>query len=288
MKENMLVASYYGSIGACNCQVVFKEVLNQFVEDTNYNVYLFNSQEIKESKDDYKLLNLGYSSPILYIINKGIVKQTFLYSQKANEKIFISNEELTKKVNKYFSKPDLFYVNKDYIDKNLKGKDSVGLCFIRESCDDCKYLIPNFMIPYVNEHDLKKEVWVFDIDPYKQTDTYQSLKDEYFLSESTSQIFGYGNGVVPTTQYYEKGKLIDANVYLNDELQFDEISGEYTIKTTYYTANRINNLNYIDDTYILENKTIKKEEVVSNHWLPLYSSKIHNEIIKNFYDKYFI
>lgn len=287
-KENMLLASYYASIPSCECQQVFYEVLKDYIKDTHYNVYLFNSQEIKESQDEYGLINQGYSSPILYIINKGKVKATFKYTQKANVKIFENKKELTKKIDKYFTKPSFYYVDDAYLDENLNKQNKVGLCIVRESCSDCKYLIPSFMIPYVEKHDLNTDVWVFDIDSFKGTDAYQDIKDKYQLSETSNEKFGYSNGVVPTTQYYEKGNLIDASVYFNDKVELDNQTGNYKITETYYTEKRISDLAYLDESYVLENKTIEKEEIVSGYWLPSYSSIIHNEIIEKFYNKYFL
>ena len=286
-RESMLVASYFGSIGSCECQTIFNDVLKDFIKETNYNVYLFNSREMNESQDSYNLINPGYSSPILYIINKGKVSTTFRYSQKANEKLFMNKSELIKKVNRLVERPCYFYVDDKYLDENLSKQDKVGLCIIRNSCSDCKYLIPNFMIPYTQNFYLDTEVWVLDIDKYKDTDEYQSIKDKYQLSNSSNSKFGYGDGVVPTTQYYENGSLVDATVYFNDKLQLDSTTGNYKIIETYYTAERIKNLSYLDDSYILENKEIEKEEVMSNYWLPLYASNVHNKIIEKFYEKYF-
>ena len=287
-KESMLVATYYASLGSCGCQTTFYEVLKEFIHETNYNVYLFNSQEINESKDKYGFINVGYSSPILYIINKGKITNTFSYTQKANEKIFVNKDELTKKVDKYFTKPNYYYVDDEYLNENLSSKDKVGLCIIRNSCSDCKYLIPNFMIPFVQKHDFQTEVWVFDIDSYYETPQYKAIKDKYQLSEEANNILGYSQGVVPTTQYYENGKLISANVYLNDKVELDNESGKYKVSQTYYTSERVKVLPYLDDNYVLENKIIENEEVVSGYWLPTYSSIIHNEIIEKFYTKYFL
>lgn len=287
-KENMIVASYYSSIGSCECQTTFYEVLKDFINTTNYNVYLFDCDSIEGERDEFNFINPGYSSPILYIINKGKIKQTFKYTQKANEKIFSNVEELTKKITKYFDRPHYYYVDKTYIDNNLSKQNKVGLCFVRESCPDCKYLIPNFMIPYANNHKLMTDIWVFDLDPYYNTDAYQNLKDEYQLSESANPTFGYRQGVVPTTHYYENGKLISANVYFNDKVELDKESEKYTITETYYTEERVKNLSYINDEFVLLNMTIKNEEIVSGHWLSSYSSILHNQIIEKFYEKYFL
>ena len=287
-KENMLLASYYASIGACECQTVFYQVLKEYIAETNYNVYLFNSKEIQGSKDGYNLRNIGYAAPILYIINKGKVTATLSYTQKANEKIFTNKDDLSKTIDKYFTKPSYYYVDDAYLDQNLSKRDKVGLCTIRNSCSDCKYLIPNFMIPYSNENELSSEIWVFDIDEYKDTDKYQDIKDKYQLSETSNPKFGYLEGVVPTTQYYEKGILKDANVYLNDKVTYDNASNTYKITSTYYTSDRIQNLSYLDGEFVLLNKEIDKDELVSSYWLPYYASQIHNQIIKKFYDKYFL
>ena len=72
------------SIGSCECQTTFYEVIKDFISATNYNIYLFNCDSIEGERDEFNFINPGYSSPILYIINKGKINYiAFLHHRRS-------------------------------------------------------------------------------------------------------------------------------------------------------------------------------------------------------------
>ena len=287
--ENMLVASYYKNIDACECQKDFYNLIKDYMSENHYLFYSFDCGEMEDSKDDYGFVNLEVSAPSLYIINKGKVFKKYSYTQKAYEKVFKDYSFLTKEINKYCRKPSLFYVNEDVINSNLKTKDKIGIAYVRSSCPDCTYFLPNFLIPFTEAVDLNVETWIYDIDYcYSDKEAYQKLKDSHQLSEEANGVLGYGNGVVPTIQYYENGILISACVYFNDTIAFDSEQNSYVISDTYYTESRVVNLPYLDYSDILLHKKINEDEISSSRWINECAAKVHNPIIEKFYRYYFL
>lgn len=287
-KENMIVSSYYDYVASCQCQFIFNDLLKEYVKNHDYVIYSFNNKDISEKKDKYGFQNFGMSNPALYIVENGKVKNSFLYTQKAYEDIFTNKSKFEALIDKYCDKPDYIYVDKEYLDSNLPNEKQSSVCFLRSGCMDCQYLLPNFIIPFGKTHSLKTILYLFDIQKYYNTDAYISLKSNYYLTEESNAKFGYGDGVVPTIQYLEKGKIVSAVVYLNDSISYDLSTDSYKITNTYYTKDRIKDLPFLDESDALEGLTIKKDEVSSSIWLNKYASKYHDALLTKFFEYYLL
>ena len=158
------------------------------------------------------------------------------------------------RVHKVINKPVIYEVDDAFLDKSLKEKDQSVTLFVRAGCSDCLYALPNVLIPYINKHNINKEIWYFDLQNYydlaKKEDAseeekaqYPAIKNKYELSENSNQTYGYLEGVVPTIQYREKGVLKDAAVCFNDVVSEKE-DGSFYISNSFYTEERIPNLKY--------------------------------------------
>ena len=286
--ENMIISSYYGYVTSCQCQSIFDEILKEYISTTHYLIYSFNNEEMEVSKDKYGFMNFNYSVPSIYIVDSGKIVHSFFYNQKAYEKIFTNSDALKQRIGKYCIDPDYYYVDEQYIDNNINKEEKIGICYIRKSCPDCSYLIPNFLIPYNKNKDIKVKTWIFDLDPYYESENYQLIKEKYHLSYESNNQFGYSNGKVPTVQYYENGILKSACVYFNDVVSYSNEEDYYFISETYYTEERVSALSYLTNEYVLNNKKLQKEEVVLPYWINSYAAMIHNQIIECFYNYYFI
>ena len=126
----------------------------------------------------------------------------------------------------------------------------------------------------------------------EEKEQYQKLKDDYGLSVTGNSVFGYQEGVVPTTQYYKRGVLTDASVYFNDAIE--ENNGVFTVKDSYYTDERVSNLHYLEDvkfTTCLKGLTIQNNDILYTktgqpYWSQEDAAKYHTPLLKAFLDYY--
>ena len=77
---------------------------------------------------------------------------------------------------------------------SIKNRIERRLCcqLCKETCGDCHYVMPNVIIPYIKEHDIKKNIYLFEFQKYYEAAQneedyeaqieYQELKDQFHLS----------------------------------------------------------------------------------------------------------
>ena len=73
---------------------------------------------------------------------------------------------------------------------------------MRNKCGDCKYVLPNVIIPYIKKHSLATDLYLFDLQKsydiavnesatQEEKEAYQNLKDKFGLSEQGNATFGF-------------------------------------------------------------------------------------------------
>ena len=275
-EETFLLAVYQGDNSLyCNCWITYESVIANYVNNYHENVYVFNAHDQKEEIKD---LNINVfeddSVPYLYIFKGKKKLASFSYNNKLNKNIFSdeSSKTMYNSVHKHIKAPVMYYVDDAYLDFNLNKANEAFVLYVRKSCGDCKYVLPNVIIPYINNHTIKKEIWVFDMQSYydlsrspiaseEEKAQYQNIKNKYKLSASASEKYGYLNGVVPTIQYYKSGELKSAAVYFNDVVSVNE-EGEPYISDSFFRFERMNYLVYLVDFHnycIFVDRNIKDE-----------------------------
>lgn len=277
-KENFLLV--ISPTNGCVCWANFQNVLKAFIADTHYLVYQIKVTEFGEDTMGFKMQQ-GH-------VSFAIVKGGKIVKQYMSSNIFDSATSLKAEVNKYVRAPELYFVNQDYLDDKIKYQETVFVEYMKSSCPDCNYSDPNSLWPYASQNTFKNKMYIIDLDEldfgiekyekdsegnyivnehgskitteaYKTS--YQEFKDVHYLSNTFSSEFGYGNGVVPTFQYYERGKLKDMMVFYNDSVE--KVGDDLIVTNSYYDEYRKVNLGYVSDvkTTVLKGLKLTLDDV---------------------------
>jgi len=288
--ENFLLA-IYPKDSSCLCWGHFEYVINQAVEKDNLLIYKYYAQEVSSSvamKENGNFRS-DLSHPTFYVVrNKNIAKY---YPYNSDNPFYTEYTSFKKEMEKVCKFPKIYYVNEDILDQKLLDTKCMAF-YIRESCSDCKYLIPNALIPYIDSHNFNDKIYMIDFDPYRSSDPtlYQEKKDKYKLSTKYNEHLGYDTGYIPTLQFYENGILKDMMVYFNDkELIYDETKDVYHVSDSYYNEERNIYHHYLDNITDkdLTKVDIKAEDTIQNRsWKSSSAAVYHNQILNAFLDKY--
>ena len=275
-KDSFILAVHDGE--ECLCWQNFKDILKNYNASRDEYIPFFS---IDCSPEDFDIkgiekIKTGYID--LYIYSDGEIIEKISGSAKKNAKIFESLDSFTSFMNeKIESNPikNLYYISTDYLFDNIIDNTESGKAIVvieRSGCSDCSYCIPNVLIPYAKDNELKVPIYVIDIEDYRANqDEYKTIKDSLFLSENSS-MFGYKEGVVPTYQYYSDGVLSEAGVFANDEIEYD-YGVSFTIKNSYFDGER--SLNYT--TTILKDNEYSIDKDIN---------EIHAQIFTQFLNYY--
>lgn len=303
--ETLILATYQGQYSEdCLCWSTFQNVIANYVNKYHEQVYVYNAQTKDETLKDFNDIEKsgGESRPDLYIYQGKKLLMHFYYQKMQDKKIFedTSAEYMYKRIHEYIEKPSLYYVDDNYLDKNLNKVDDAILLSIRNKCGDCSYVIPNNLIPYINKYKFTKEIWLFDMQFYydlQNEDTtssfpYKVIKTKYQLSEEANPKYGYLEGVVPTIQYYQKGELKDAGVFFNDVLDQRE-DGSYYVSNSFYTEKRLANIKYTSKvkTPVLQGLDVPEEDIIKTksggfYWSQEKASLYHTPLFEAFLHYY--
>ena len=301
--EVFLLAVYQDQYSeTCNCWLTFKKIIQDYCFKYHRLVYLYNAHNQNEELAHLKIEKLNESTPYLYIYNSKRLVKKFSHSNKQYRRIFedTTGEEMNRQVNQYVERPYLYFTDEEHIPVD-KGNDDQVVMFMRHGCSDCKYALGNVLIPYIKEHFIGKDVYLFDMQKYydlaKNPDAseedktyYQNLKDRFGLSESENNSFGYQLGVVPTIQYRKGGKALAAAIYFNDVIEKRE-DGSYFVANSFYSEERKEALK---DQYtfpnVLKGMTIADGVIEGKnntyYWSQEVASKYHKANFEAFLDCY--
>ena len=310
-ENEVMILATYGDIYSedCLCWTTFQNVIVNFINKFHKQVYLYSTNNYEDGIKDLKLNNVDASEPGLHIYRGKKKVVQFYYNKIQDKQIFedTTAEYMNSKVSEFIEKPSIYYVDKEYLDNKISTQnENFSVLFMRSGCNDCKYVIPNVIIPYINKNNVEKEMLLFNIQSYydlaKKIDAteeekaqYQALKDSYYLSESAGEKFGYEQGVVPTVQYYESGVLKDASVFFNDSIaQKDD--GSFYVSKSFYSEERLPNLPHLKDVkaktvlqgMALEDKNIMQTKSGSYYWSQSDASKYHTPLLQAFLDSYLL
>ena len=306
-RETFLLATYQGTYSeTCTCWSTFLNVIVSYTNEFHENIYLYDTQLQDSSVSSLNIEKFNDSTPCLYIFRGEKQLAKYSYKNSLDKDLFedTSLKLLDKKIHRVVHKPNMFYVTKNYLADNLNKVKEVAVLFMRNGCSDCSYIIPNVLIPYISDHAFAKDIWLFDMQHYydlrndetvseEERGQYQALKDQYGLSITGNQAFGYQQGVVPTLQYYSNGVLKDATVFFNDSVSQKE-DGSFYISDSYYTEERLSSLKYMKGANfktVLKDMPLNNDEVMQTksggyYWLQAAAAKYHTPILKAFLDYY--
>ncbi|HHT67390.1 MAG TPA: hypothetical protein GX010_04155 [Erysipelotrichaceae bacterium] len=299
-EENLLLAVYQGAYSEdCLCWSTFENVISNYINKYHEMIYVYNAQNIEDSLKQLDILKLEKSTPALYVFKGRRQIISFSYDKNRDRTIFedLDGELLNKRIHQYVEAPKIYYVNRDYLDKNIKENNEFIVSFFREACGDCSYIMPNVILPYIESRKLRINFWIFDMQKdyelsknstdEEEKEHYNVLKNHFHLSASSDPNLGYLGGVVPTIQYYKNGQLVDACVYFNDTI--DKRDGVYYISDSFYTEERLPHLHYTD--MVLKGLELNEDEVIQTksgfyYWSQDKAALKHNAIATSFLDMY--
>lgn len=285
-KENFLLVIY--PTNGCYCWTKFQNVLRDFISETKYLIYQIKITEFGEDKLGFKMEQGNVSF--------AIVKGGQIVKQYIASNIFESVESFKSEINKFVKAPDLYFVDQAYLDNAIKYQETVLVEYIREACGDCQYADPNALWEFAHKNAFKTKMYVIALDEIRENEyDYKEFKDTHRLSNVYSTEYGYGEGVVPTFQYYERGDLMSASVYFNDTVEM--VNGELTVTNSYYSAMRRVNLKYASSvtTNVLEGLKLTAADVddytaqgYGYVWKHESANKYHKPLFEAFMKKYAI
>ena len=300
--ENMLIAVWQDT-EKCGCWDNFHTVLNKYVREYHTKVYYIRRTQFNSDADSFGLSLLNDTTkPTFAFIKNGKKDKEYIYNND-NKPLFETLDGLRSTITKFANDPQYYYVDQAYLDNALfvEKQDKVVVQYVWHSCPDCNYSFPNVMVPYSNKHAFSTKIWLIDLEikgillndegiQDKTNANYVEFMKTHHLSKDGDETFGYDRGFVPSTQVWEKGSLIDMNVYFNDTVE--EVDGKYVITQSYYSEERVSHLNYTNT--VLKGQTINEEEMDTIEygdlqfkvWNKDYAAKRHNPIIEAFLDKY--
>lgn len=244
---------------SCTCWTGFQFVMQEYNDTRKENTYIpffgFDTDLLEDDSLGIDKVTSGYVE--FYLIVDGKIEKKYSKSAKKDFDMFENTEKFREVIKKHINtNPINNYAYISYENaKNLindSKNDGFVLFTIRSGCGDCSYSVPKVLTPWLKENGTKIPVFVCDIEKYRGTDQYTTVKDELNLSTVNSLEFGYGTGVVPTYQYYKNGSLVDAGVYANDSFKYEN---DKLVVSSYFDGTR--NLKYT-------NKNLKAEMEASN------------------------
>ena len=303
-KEVFLLAVYQGGYSEdCLCWSTYQDVIVNYMNSNHELVYVYDAQKQDDSLKDLKITKYEDSAPSLYIFKGQEQITSFTYKKSQDKAIFEDRkgEAMKERVHKYANKPLLYYVSLEFVlDNKSTHHKSIAVLYVRRGCGDCKYVLPNVVIPYINSNNNVNPIYIVDLqdlyDLQNKGETsgmpYDAIKNRLELTESSNKTFGYRGGVVPTIQYYEKGVLSDASVFFNDEVSQKE-DGSYYISDSFYSEERLTSIKYAKyiDNNVLKGMDINKEDVITTatgytYWSQEKAAKYHAPLFQSFIEYY--
>ena len=305
-EETYILATYQGKYSnECLCWSTFQNVIVNYINKYHEKVSIFDMDNYGDLQMNLGIEEYNDSTPALYIYQGKEQLAKFSYKNRGDKNIFndLKAEAMYERIHKYVNKPSVYEVNDDYLSSSLKEPMEVIALFIRTGCGDCHYSLSNVIIPYTNRFELSKEIWYLDLQDYyllrnkegateEEKAQYQNIKDKYGLSESSNKKYGYGDGFVPTIQYYRYGILKDASVFFNDEISQKE-DGSFYISDSFYSSDRLAYLHY---TTNVENNVFKGMELTDEdiaktstgytYWSQEKAAVYHTPLLEAFLDYY--
>ncbi|NLB48895.1 MAG: hypothetical protein GX813_03555 [Erysipelotrichia bacterium] len=301
-EETLLLAVYQDDYSkSCLCWTTFENVVTNYINNYHESVYLYNAHNLTESLKPLNIRQLQQSTPALYIFQGKKQVAAFSYDQKLDQALFedLNGKIISQSIHRYVNAPKVYYVDEDFIADNLAQKNDFILGFMRETCGDCHYAMPNVILPYIHQNKINKNFYLFDFQKYydltKEADNeeavihYQNLKDLFRLSANSDALFGYRNGMVPTFHYYQQGELVDASVFFNDVVE--KINERYMITNSFYSLERAQVLKYtntvLEQMEISEHDVIQSSRTGSYHWATEKAALHHAPLLLAFLKMYY-
>ena len=259
-KENFIVA-IYNNVTTCGCWDNFQPVLVEFANKYHININYIGSSKIRGN--NYGIYTEYENMPsIAAFVNGQLVLQSIYgknYDPMFNtfkyfEDFFLAN----------FNLPKMYYLEKSVLETYMDEDKNFNLYVMRSGCGDCsmlsKTIIPEWNNLYTSS---TVPLYIFDLEPYYSTSTYDTLKGTLGLKAGSSD-FGYGDGYVPTFQNRKGHTVNDMITVLNDSMDMEE-----EVMHSYFTEDRLNMMKFLNEDeksqYVFDNMTLTEEQMEAGY-----------------------
>jgi len=273
----------------CMCWARFKPILEDYIKKTHVIVYHVKYDEFY-GKDAFGMdIKNGYTT--FAIFNEGKLSQNILEDGK---NILNDETKFNEFMDKHVQLPKLFYVSQNQVDEMYHSNEKSVIYFARKSCGDCQYVDKNFLPLYFENKDYNLYILdcqeIYDADQTQEKTQWATFKNNYGLSDTNNSIYGFNTGYVPTFLLVNGDETttnyLSGAVYFNDSLSSD---GSY-VQTSYYSADRLENLQYLDgdDSLLIEGVSVNENERAKYgekyYWNQDCAAKYHNVLLEKFFD----
>ena len=250
----------YGS-STCGCWTDFKPIARDYVNIHWYDFKVINANNIP-GNNSYGIYAGADLMPSIVFFRRGkLVRQTVYGKLKENNrKMFKQYAEFEKYMRDNVYAPHMIYMDKEVLDHKIEINEYFNLYIARTGCGDCAAVDKNILYKWSTKNAgklLANDLYIFDIAPYRGTEQYQDIKDQYGLSTTGSETFGFDDGYVPTFQRRHGAQIEDMITVLND------YASEELVVTSFFNQARINASPMLRDTgnkYLFDGKTIEADQ----------------------------
>ncbi len=281
----------------CGCWTDFQPK----VARVNYK-YQLNIMHVRNDQSGFLENDFGLNTSttgIAFFRDGKLVRQVVYKSDSSNYDIFRkANDDsaLEKLINDNVEMPHVRYISKDILDSYISQNKEFNLYIGRNKCGDCDNINATLLKQWNRTATVQDSLYYFDIEEYRGTSEYQTIKDDYGLSQKYNAVLGYdyvdvfnGNeykteGAVPTFQHRKGSTIEDMIVLLNDAVD----TNIRTFTHTYFTSTRVAVMPFLAETgdqYVLEGKELTQDE--ADNWRKSEQLKYHTPIFNLFFDTYF-
>lgn len=289
-KESFMLAISPDS--GCNCWELFHPIIKNYIVENKLYCAHIGMNAFRDVAYKYNI-SLTSGATTFVIFNKGEAKVQLCSSAKDSP--LESASKFKKFMDGNVKMPKIYFVNEsDVLSMVSSGKNAV-VYYERSECGDCSYLNPTIFEYYKKNNNYNKQnLYVLDCQPWKllSNEEYQAKKDLFGISANINTVYGANigtdQGVFPYLAYISEGKITSAAVAFNDQIKLE--NNKYVIADSYYTNERLTNLDYLDS---VSNKVLKGMELPESDvndsgsyiaWKKDKAIKYYQPIIESFLD----
>ena len=240
------LTAIYDDVGTCSCWGTFQPILIQFANEYHVEIkYIGRSKLINNTLGIYA----GTDLPSIVAFSGGqLVAQAT--NNRQYEAVFVSYNSFKEYVTLNFNLPKMFYLDRTTLENKITNNETFTLYVMRNGCPDCGKIGRDILPGWNGAHPIiDKNLYIFDMESYRGTSEYQTLKDYVGLSVVGNADFGYDHeydeehadrGMFPTLQHRIGTQVTDMITILND------FKNDSTKKLeSYFTQSRVSKMHFI-------------------------------------------
>lgn len=287
----------YDKDSTCACWGDLSKKIDEFMEDHDARIFSIQFSLINGHEDDYGM-SLSTGNNTIAIFEDGEVKYQYVTvsSGEPLSEGTAFEEWMMERV--YFT--NFNYISLSQLQALFKGEQGeFTVYFARSTCGDCTYVENHFLKDFLSTP-LKNSIYAIDCDVagirYNEEGKYDeeqwtAFKDQYGLSSTINELYGYGTGYVPTFIRYLPStgsdyalSVKDMAVYLNDVVDGESLK----VTSSYYDETRIGNnefLEYVEEgtAKVLVGQAVEASDIDENgKWKKESAALYHDPLLTAF------